>query len=170
MFSFATALIALVTITIGVHAEHHNIRVINKCGRGTPYVMAGGKVLLKGEGNYGKDADISSAIAFLDTNGCYPDGLNCMTLETTLVNGRSPGCPTHDPRYPCVSSTDLSLIRGQHRFNVPYKFWYEHGCDGAGHECEFYKYHQRCEWTFYQPNDNQVQVQCPRNNVRRISL
>ena len=72
----------------------------------------------------------------------------------TLVNPTSPGAG---------SSTDISLI-APHAFNVETSFSYFGGCDGQGATCDS----GTCSSAFFQPNDNQVQVQCETNDVRSL--
>ncbi|KAI0661326.1 hypothetical protein C8Q70DRAFT_970418 [Cubamyces menziesii] len=72
----------------------------------------------------------------------------------TLVNPTAPGAG---------SSTDISLI-APHAFNVETSFSYFGGCDGQGATCDS----GACKSAFFQPNDNQVQVQCETNDVNLL--
>ncbi|EIW63513.1 uncharacterized protein TRAVEDRAFT_69488 [Trametes versicolor FP-101664 SS1] len=136
-----------------VRAETHTIRFENKCGKGTPQLIQGGKVLSTGA-DYTVNGVFSAGIAYLQTGECLFNGENCSTLEMTLVNPTAPGAG---------SSTDISLI-APHKFNVPTSFSYFGGCDGQGTTCDS----ATCKTAFFQPDDNQVQVQCESNNVNLL--
>ncbi|KAF8883278.1 hypothetical protein BD779DRAFT_1540444, partial [Infundibulicybe gibba] len=82
---------------------------------------------------------------------CGFNGDGCTIVETTLRNPPSPGAG---------SSTDISLIP-DHKFSVTTGFGYFNGCDGLGANCN----NPQCTTAFFQPGDNQVQVQCEANNV-----
>ncbi|KAH9858836.1 hypothetical protein C2E23DRAFT_695453, partial [Lenzites betulinus] len=131
-------------------AEQHTIRFENKCGKGTPQLIQGGKVLSTGQ-DYTSNGPFSAGIAYLQTGGCGFNGEDCTLLEMTLVNPTAPGAG---------SSTDISLIT-PHAFNVETSFSYFGGCDGQGATCSS----GTCKTAFFQPNDNQVQVQCQTENV-----
>ncbi|KAI0630211.1 hypothetical protein C8Q77DRAFT_1075570 [Trametes polyzona] len=136
-----------------VRAEQHTIRFENKCGKGTPQLIQGGKVLSTGK-DYTHSGPFVAGIAYLQTGECGFNGEKCSLLEMTLVNPTAPGAG---------SSTDISLIE-PHAFNVETSFSYFGGCDGQGATCSSGK----CKTAFFQPNDNQVQVQCENNNVNLL--
>ncbi|KAH9895123.1 hypothetical protein C8Q73DRAFT_693160 [Cubamyces lactineus] len=134
-------------------AEQHTIRFENKCGKGTPQLIQGGKVLSTGQ-DFTSNGPFAAGIAYLQTGECGFNGENCALLEMTLVNPTSPGAG---------SSTDISLI-APHAFNVETSFSYFGGCDGQGATCDS----GTCKSAFFQPNDNQVQVQCENNDVNLL--
>ncbi|KAI0821611.1 hypothetical protein BC628DRAFT_1422438 [Trametes gibbosa] len=134
-------------------AEQHTIRFENKCGKGTPQLIQGGKVLSTGQ-DYTSNGPFSAGIAYLQTGDCGFNGERCSLLEMTLVNPTVPGGG---------SSTDISLI-APHAFNVETSFSYFSGCDGQGAICSS----GTCKSAFFQPNDNQVQVQCENENVNLL--
>ncbi|KAI0645548.1 hypothetical protein C8Q79DRAFT_911084 [Trametes meyenii] len=150
---------ALFTVTVVAgafqvaRAEQHTIRFDNKCGKGTPQLIQGGKVLSTGQ-DYTSNGPFSAGIAYLQTGGCGFNGENCSLLEMTLVNPTAPGAG---------SSTDISLIT-PHAFNVETSFSYFGGCDGQGATCA----DNKCKSAFFIPDDNQVQVQCETENVNLL--
>ncbi|KAI0743587.1 hypothetical protein C8Q80DRAFT_1056624, partial [Daedaleopsis nitida] len=147
--SVATVLFAAAS----VNAEKHIIRFENKCGKGTPQLIQGGKVLSTGQ-DFVSNGPFSAGIAYLQTGNCGFNGDNCSLLEMTLVNPTAPGAG---------SSTDISLIT-PHAFNVPTSFSYFGGCDRQGATCSS----DNCPTAFFQPNDNQVQVQCQSDDVNLL--
>ncbi|OBZ68278.1 hypothetical protein A0H81_11971 [Grifola frondosa] len=140
------------TIT-GVSAEQHTIRFQNNCGKGTPQLVQNGNILSTGQ-DYVSNGPFTAGIAYLQTGECLLNGEGCTLLEMTLVNPTAPGSG---------SSTDISLIP-PHAFNVEASFSYFDGCDGAGATCSS----STCPTAFFQPNDNQVQVQCQTDNVNLL--
>ncbi|KAI0745713.1 hypothetical protein C8Q76DRAFT_639600 [Earliella scabrosa] len=150
---FFTIVASLAAFAASVRAEKHIIRFENKCGKGTPQLIQGGKVLSTGE-DYVSNGPFSAGIAYLQTGECLFNGEHCSLLEMTLVNPTQPGAG---------SSTDISLIT-PHAFNVPTSFSYFGGCDGLGTTCD----HATCNTAFFVPDDNQVQVQCQDNNVNLL--
>ncbi|KAI9068282.1 hypothetical protein FKP32DRAFT_175231 [Trametes sanguinea] len=136
-----------------VRAEQHTIRFENKCGKGTPQLIQGGKVLSTGE-DYTSNGPFSAGIAYLQTGECGFNGEKCAIVEMTLVNPTAPGAG---------SSTDISLIT-PHAFNVETSFSYFGSCTGQGATCSS----GTCKTAFFQPNDNQVQVQCENNDVNLL--
>ncbi|QRV77413.1 hypothetical protein RhiJN_05428 [Ceratobasidium sp. AG-Ba] len=149
------ATLSLATITIaafGVAAETHTVTFTNKCGRGTPMLIQGGRVLSTGS-SYTSNGPLTSAIAYLQVGNCGFNGENCSLLETTLKNPTCAGCG---------SSTDVSLIP-PHAFSVPTGFGYYNGCDGIGNDCTS----ASCCPTgaFCKSTDYQAQRQCEANNV-----
>ncbi|KAI0355628.1 hypothetical protein OH77DRAFT_1382408, partial [Trametes cingulata] len=139
-----------------VHAEQHTIKFDNRCGKGTPQLLQNGKVLSSGE-PFTSNGPFSAGIAYVKCSipcQCLYNGENCSLLEMTLVNPTAPGAG---------SSTDISLI-APHAFNVPVSFSYFGGCDGQGATCSS----GTCKTAFFQPDDNQVQVQCQENNVNLL--
>ncbi|KAI0675142.1 hypothetical protein C8Q78DRAFT_1066981 [Trametes maxima] len=152
--SIALSAVAVVAGAIQfVRAEQHTIRFENKCGKGTPQLIQGGKVLSTGQ-DYTSNGPFSAGIAYLQTGGCGFNGENCSLLEMTLVNPTAPGAG---------SSTDISLIN-PHAFNVVTSFSYFGGCDGQGATCA----DNNCKTAFFVPDDNQVQVQCETENVNLL--
>ncbi|KAH9987647.1 hypothetical protein BJV74DRAFT_773875 [Russula compacta] len=133
-----------------VRGESHTIRFNNLCGKGTPQLVIGGKVLSNGS-DWTSDGPAQSGIAYLQTGPCWLNGEQCAIVEFNLNN---PGCPG------CGSSTDISLI-SPHALNVPTGFSYYNGCDGQGATCTT----PDCNTAFHNSNDNQVQVACQTNNV-----
>ncbi|VDB95501.1 unnamed protein product [Peniophora sp. CBMAI 1063] len=87
--------IALVAVA-GVHGETHTISFVNNCGFGTPTLVSQNGAILSTGGSYTANGQIVGAIAYLQTGACGLNGDNCLTVETTLING--------------ASSTDLTLI------------------------------------------------------------
>ncbi|KAF7793826.1 hypothetical protein EIP86_004947 [Pleurotus ostreatoroseus] len=132
-----------------VHAETHTIKFDNQYVLPRPTLILGGKVVSTGA-DYTVNGVING-IAYLQTGECNFNGENCSLLEMNLANPTCPGCG---------SSTDISLIP-PHAFNVPVSFSYYNGCDGQGTACNT----ATCNTAFFQPDDNQVQVQCEDNNV-----
>ncbi|KAI0067159.1 hypothetical protein BV25DRAFT_1876887 [Artomyces pyxidatus] len=131
-------------------SESHTIRFDNQCGKGTPQLIIGGRVVSNGS-DYTSQGPASSGIAYLQTGSCLFNGENCAIVEFTLGNPTCAGCG---------SSTDISLI-APHQLNVPTGFSYFNGCDGVGATCTT----PECNAAFFNPNDNQVQVACQSNNV-----
>ncbi|KAI0769772.1 hypothetical protein BD413DRAFT_604873 [Trametes elegans] len=129
-----------------VRAEQHTIRFDNKCGKGTPQLIQNGKVLSTGQ-DYTSNGPFSAG-------ECGYNGEKCALLEMTLVNPTAPGAG---------SSTDISLI-DPHALNVPTSFSYFGGCEGQGATCAT----KDCKTAFFQPDDNQVQVQCESENVNLL--
>ncbi|KAF9047790.1 glycopeptide [Panaeolus papilionaceus] len=150
MFSFKAISAALVLAVIGAHAETHTVHFDNRCGRGTPTLIQGGRVLSTG-GDFTINGPLTAAIAYLQTGNCGFNGDGCTLLETTLINPTSPGSG---------SSTDISLI-SPHTFSVPTGFGYYNGCNGAGADCTS----ANCPTAFHKPDDTHVQVACQANNV-----
>ncbi|KAI0780202.1 hypothetical protein C8Q74DRAFT_1367962 [Fomes fomentarius] len=148
-----SAVAAALFAAVSVRAEQHTIRFENKCGKGTPQLIQDGKVLSTGK-DFVSNGPFSAGIAYLQTGDCLFNGENCALLEMTLVNPTAPGTG---------SSTDISLI-APHAFNVPTSFSYFGGCEGHGATCDS----ANCNTAFFQPNDNQVQVQCENNNVNLL--
>ncbi|CUA78278.1 hypothetical protein RSOLAG22IIIB_06975 [Rhizoctonia solani] len=155
MFSFTTIVstlaIALVA-SIGVQAERHVVHFTNRCGRGTPTLIQGGRVLSTGA-DYVSNGPLTAAIAYLQTGQCGFNGENCSMVETTLKNPTCAGCG---------SSTDVTLIP-PHKFSVTTGFGYYNGCDGVGNNCAS----ASCcpSGAFCQPTDYQAQRQCEVNDV-----
>ncbi|KIP11607.1 hypothetical protein PHLGIDRAFT_99429 [Phlebiopsis gigantea 11061_1 CR5-6] len=139
--------------TSAVSAESHTVKFDNQCGKGTPTLIIGGKVVSTGD-PFTSNGAISGGIAYLQTGGCGFNGEDCTLMEMTLGNPTCPGCG---------SSTDISLIT-PHAFNVESSFSYYGGCDGQGTTCDS----ESCDTAFHQPNDNQVQVQCEEDNVNLL--
>ncbi|RDX55181.1 hypothetical protein OH76DRAFT_1530223 [Lentinus brumalis] len=163
--SFVVSAVAMAILSgVSVRAETHTIRFENKCGKGTPQLIQNGKVLSSGE-DFVSNGPFSAAIApvrlhhvlvrnfvtYSSTGECLLNGEKCTTLEMTLVDPTAPGSG---------SSTDISLI-APHAFNVPASFSYFGGCDRQGATCNS----ADCSTAFFNPNDNQVQVQCETTNV-----
>ncbi|GJE94950.1 hypothetical protein PsYK624_111260 [Phanerochaete sordida] len=146
-------LAAVLSAASAVSAETHTISFDNQCGKGTPQLLVGGKVVSTGE-PYTFNGIISSAIAYLQTGPCGFNGEGCTLLEMTLVNPTAPGSG---------SSTDISLIT-PHALNVPASFSYYGGCNGQGASCDS----GSCTSAFHVFNDNQVQVQCETNNANLL--
>ncbi|KAJ8090702.1 hypothetical protein PM082_018266 [Marasmius tenuissimus] len=108
--SVFTTLAVLAAAAGTVMGERHTVNMINRCGRGTPQLIRGPKVLSTG-GSYTENNPLTSAIAYLQTGQCLFNGENCMTAELTLKNA--------NPSQPgSGSSVNLSLIP-IHAFNVP---------------------------------------------------
>jgi len=148
LFGFATLLFA----SSAVSAESHTITFDNQCGHGTPTLVLNGKVVSTGQ-PFTNDAPISG-IAYLQTGNCLLNGEDCTLMEMTLGNPTCAGCG---------SSADISLI-APHVYNVETSFSYYNGCDGQGALCDS----PDCKTAFFQPNDNQVQVQCQADNVNLL--
>lgn len=146
-------LAAVLSVSSAVRAEQHTISFDNQCGKGTPQLIVGGKVVSTGE-PYTYNGVISGAIAYLQTGGCGFNGEGCTLMEMTLVNPTVPGGG---------SSTDLSLIP-PHALNVPTSFSYYNGCNGQGASCSS----GSCKTAFHVFDDNQVQVQCESNDVNLL--
>ncbi|KAI0374180.1 hypothetical protein BV20DRAFT_962172 [Pilatotrama ljubarskyi] len=150
--SFVVSAVALFAGAL-VRAEQHTIKFDNRCGKGTPQLIQNGKVLSSGE-PYTSNGPFFAGIAYLQTGQCLANGENCSLLEMSLINPTVPGGG---------SSTDISLI-APHAFNVETSFSYFGGCDGQGATCSS----GNCKTAFFQPNDNQVQVQCEENDVNLL--
>ncbi|KAG8690223.1 hypothetical protein FRC08_010598 [Ceratobasidium sp. 394] len=153
---FSKSIVSVVTVAfvaaLGVAAERHVVHFDNRCGRGTPTLVQGGRILSTG-GDYVSNGPLVAAIAYLQTGNCLLNGENCSTLETTLKNPTCPGCG---------SSTDVSLIP-PHKFSVTTGFGYYGGCDGVGNNC---KSASCCpNGAFCTPTDYQSQRQCQANDV-----
>ncbi|EPQ57056.1 hypothetical protein GLOTRDRAFT_58158 [Gloeophyllum trabeum ATCC 11539] len=151
-FTFVSALAALAVAAVA-NAESHTISFDNKCGKGTPQLIQGGKVISTGQ-PYTSNGPFSAGIAYLQTGECLFNGENCALLEMTLGNPTCPGCG---------SSTDISLIP-PHALNVPVAFSYQGGCDGQGATCTT----ANCNTAFFVPDDTQVQVACQTDNVNLL--
>ncbi|EMD37829.1 hypothetical protein CERSUDRAFT_114477 [Gelatoporia subvermispora B] len=147
--TLVTAFAAVLFATAGVNAETHTVRFNNQCGHGTPQLILNGAVVSTGQ-DYTSNAPISG-IAYLQTGDCGFNGEECTMVEMTLINPTTPGGG---------SSTDITLI-APHAFSVQTSFSYFNGCDNTGANCAS----STCDTAFFQPNDNQVQVQCETNNV-----
>ncbi|KAI0812787.1 hypothetical protein BC629DRAFT_1589506 [Irpex lacteus] len=158
--SFTRVLSALTVVFSALSvasAETHTITFDNKCGRGTPTLLVGGKVVSTGQ-PFTSSGTISG-IAYLQTGECLYNGENCSILEFTLTNP-APGC------IGCGSSADISLI-APHKFNVVSGYSFYNGCDGQGHICTT----ATCKDAFFKPDDNQVQTGCQTDNVNlRLSF
>ncbi|PPQ91258.1 hypothetical protein CVT25_006375 [Psilocybe cyanescens] len=154
MFSIKAVPVFLAMLVAGAHAESHTVHFTNRCGRGTPTLIQGGRVLSTG-GDFTSNGPLTGAIAYVNLQirrrSCGFNGEGCTLIETTLVNPTSPGSG---------SSSDISLI-APHSFSVASGFGYFNGCDGAGADCTS----ASCSTAFRNPNDNQVQVACQSNNV-----
>ncbi|KAF5343453.1 hypothetical protein D9758_011840 [Tetrapyrgos nigripes] len=150
MFTKVASIAVLAVTVIGASAESHTVTFDNRCGRGTPQLVQSGNILSSGAA-FTANGPFSAAIAYLQTGECGLNGDNCMTVEMTLQNPTAPGSG---------SSVDLSLIPPL-AFNVPIRFEYTNGCDGAGQTCG----DGGCNTAFHVPTDNQVQVQCQNNDV-----
>ncbi|KAJ3574223.1 hypothetical protein NP233_g1907 [Leucocoprinus birnbaumii] len=150
MIGFVTAVAAALSIAQAVNAETHTVTFDNRCGRGTPTLIQGGRVLSTG-GSVTINGPLEGAIAYLQTGSCGFNGEGCTLIETTLVNPTSPGSG---------SSTDISLI-SPHAFSVTSGFGYYNGCDGAGADCTS----ASCPMAFRTPTDYFAQVACQANNV-----
>lgn len=148
-FGLALALSA----TSAVRAESHTVKFDNQCGKGTPTLIVGGKVVSTGEA-YTSNGALVGGIGYLQTGECGFNGEGCTLMEMTLGNPTCAGCG---------SSSDISLI-APHAFNVETTFSYFGGCDGQGATCNS----GSCNTAFHQPNDNQVQVQCQDDNVNLL--
>lgn len=146
------ALSATLFFAAWANAEQHTIRMVNKCGTGTPTLILDGQIVSTGADYVGSGS--VSGIAYLQTGDCGFNGENCCLLEMTLGNPTVPGGG---------SSTDISLIP-PHAFNVQTSFAYFGGCDGQGADCSS----GNCDTAFFNPNDNQVQVQCETDNVNLL--
>ncbi|THH16963.1 hypothetical protein EW146_g3754 [Bondarzewia mesenterica] len=157
----ALSFLAVATfVLVGANAESHTVTFNNKCGRGTPLLLAGGKTLSTGRA-YTHNGPLTAAIAFLQTGSCGANGEGCTLVETTLVNPSSPGSG---------SSTDISLIP-PHAFSVATGFGgdvfshsYYNGCDRSGADCRS----ASCSTAFHQPDDTHVQVACQSDNVNLV--
>ncbi|KAF5309380.1 hypothetical protein D9619_012483 [Psilocybe cf. subviscida] len=150
MFSFKT-LITLFSIgVVGAMAETHTVTFDNRCGRGTPTLIQGGRVLSTG-GSFTSNGPLTAAIAYLQTGNCGFNGERCTLVELTLKNPTSPGGG---------SSADISLIP-PHSFSVTSGFGYFNGCDGAGADCKS----ADCTTAFHVSTDTHVQVPCQTNNA-----
>ncbi|KAG9121102.1 hypothetical protein FRC07_003083 [Ceratobasidium sp. 392] len=153
---FSKSIVSAVTIAfvaaLGVAAERHIVHFDNRCGRGTPTLVQGGRILSTGA-DYVSNGPLTAAIAYLQTGNCLLNGENCSTLETTLKNPTCAGCG---------SSTDVSLI-SPHKFSVTTGFGYYGGCDGVGNDCTS----ASCcpNGAFCTPTDYQSQRQCQANDV-----
>jgi hypothetical protein len=148
-FQVLSSLAVAITAFSAVNAESHTISFENKCGRGTPTLIVGGKAVSAGQ-PFTSDTTISG-IAYLQTGGCLFNGEGCTLMEFTLNN---PSCPG------CGSSADISLIP-PHAFNVETSYSFYNGCDGQGNICSS----STCNTAFFKPDDNQVQTGCQANNV-----
>ncbi|KDR69862.1 hypothetical protein GALMADRAFT_912690 [Galerina marginata CBS 339.88] len=153
MFSFKSLSIFLAAAIVGASAETHTVRFDNRCGKGTPTLIQGGRVLSTG-GDFTINGPLFGAIAYLQTGGCGFNGEHCTLIETTLVNPTSPGSG---------SSSDISLI-APHAFSVTSGFGYFNGCNGAGADCT----NANCPTAFRNPGDTHVQVACQANNVNLV--
>ncbi|PCH44479.1 hypothetical protein WOLCODRAFT_76567 [Wolfiporia cocos MD-104 SS10] len=145
-FKLAVAMVAAAAALVPAKAETHTVTFDNRCGRGTPTLRGQNGEVLSTGAPYTINGPLISAIAYLQTGICGENGEKCIIVETTLKNG--------------YSSTDLSLIP-PHAFQITTGFSYYNGCDGAGHDCTS----ANCPDAFYQPNDTNVQVGCPADNV-----
>ncbi|KZV76448.1 hypothetical protein PENSPDRAFT_747636 [Peniophora sp. CONT] len=145
--SFVVALVAIA----GVRAETHTITFNNACGRGTPTLVSQNGAILSTGGPFTSNGPIVGAIAYLQTGGCGLNGENCLTVETSLINGAG------------RSSTDLTLIP-PHAFQITTGFGYFSGCDGAGADCTG----PNCNTAFHVPSDTFVQVGCSADNVNLV--
>ncbi|KAI1792176.1 hypothetical protein LXA43DRAFT_364350 [Ganoderma leucocontextum] len=152
-FSFATTILALAALVGSVVGETHTVHFDNRCGFGSPVLIAGGKVLSTG-GDYTSNGPLTAAIAYLQTGNCGFNGDGCTLVETTLVNPTAPGSG---------SSTDISLIP-PHAFSVTSGFGYYNGCEGTGADCNS----GSCSTAFFQPDDTHVQVACQNNDVNLV--
>ncbi|CAE6358572.1 unnamed protein product [Rhizoctonia solani] len=148
----ASTLAVTLMAALSVQAERHVVHFDNRCGRGTPTLIQGGRVLSTG-GDYVSNGPLVAAIAYLQTGQCGFNGENCSMLETTLKNPTCAGCG---------SSTDVSLIP-PHKFHVTTGFGYYGGCDGVGNNC---KSASCCpSGAFCKTDDYQSQRQCQANDV-----
>ncbi|KAF9561623.1 glycopeptide [Agrocybe pediades] len=138
-------------------AETHTVRLVNRCGFGTPKLIKGSNVLSTGA-DYVSRGPLTAAIAYMQDPNTHKDrcgfnGDGCTIVETTLVNP--------DPKRPgSGSSTDISLIPPL-KYSVKTGFGYYGGCNGAGASCGG----QDCNTAFKQPWDTHVQVACQTNDV-----
>ncbi|KAK0201321.1 glycopeptide [Desarmillaria ectypa] len=151
----AKVLLFVAFITSGVipyaQAESHTVKMVNKCGTGTPTLSQNFKVLSTGA-DYTATGPFESAIAWLETEGCGFNGRYCTIVEVTLKNPKAPGAG---------SSVDLSIIEPNNVFNVPASFSYFNGCDGQGKSCNS----SNCADAFHEANDWEALVQCEVDDV-----
>jgi len=147
--SFSATLLAI-TLSILVKAETHTVHFINKCGRGTPTLIEGSKVLSTGA-DFVSNGPIEEAIAYLQIGSCGFQGEGCTLIETSLINPTSPGSG---------SSSDISLIP-PHTFSVASGFAYTNGCIGVGADCTS----PDCATAFHSPDDTQETIVCLTDNV-----
>ncbi|KAL0061202.1 hypothetical protein AAF712_011961 [Marasmius tenuissimus] len=71
--SVFTTLAVLAAAAGTVMGERHTVNMINRCGRGTPQLIRGPKVLSTG-GSYTENGPLTSAIAYLQTGQCLFNG------------------------------------------------------------------------------------------------
>ncbi|EIW52330.1 glycopeptide [Trametes versicolor FP-101664 SS1] len=118
--SFIVSVAVAVCASTLVSAEGH-LRIIYRCGSGTPTLVQGGRVLSTG-GDFVSNGPLNSAVAYLQTGQCGFDGQNCAAVEMTLAN-------------PSDSFADISLIP-PHAFNVgSVSFRFFGTCSGFGATC-----------------------------------
>ncbi|KAF9523720.1 hypothetical protein CPB83DRAFT_862359 [Crepidotus variabilis] len=67
---FGLSALATVFAAVHVYAEQHVVHFDNRCERGTPTLIQGGKVLLTGK-DYVSKGPLRSAIAYLQTGKLY---------------------------------------------------------------------------------------------------
>ncbi|KAH9939156.1 glycopeptide [Amylocystis lapponica] len=146
LFKISPAVIVAIVSFLQVNAETHTVTLTNKCGYGTPLLIGQNGETLSTGGAYTQNGEMNGLIAYLQTGNCGANGDDCTLIEATLNQG--------------YSSADISLI-SPHKFSVASGFSYYDGCDGAGANCA----NDGCPDAFYNPNDNQVQVGCPDDNV-----
>ncbi|KAK0226886.1 hypothetical protein EDD85DRAFT_165043 [Armillaria nabsnona] len=151
----AKALLSVAFTALGslpyVQAESHTVKMINKCGTGTPTLSQNFIVLSTGA-DYTATGPFESAIAWLDTDDCGFNGRYCTIVEFTLKNPATPGAG---------SSVDLSIIEPNNVFNVPASFSYVNGCEGEGKSC----YSSDCPDAFHVATDWNALVQCEDDDV-----
>ena len=124
--SLPTAVVVLAALVGNALAagETHTVRLINHCGKGTPKLVQGGKILSNGS-DYTSFGPLRGAVAYLQTGTCGLNGNNCTLIDTTLENV-SPG----------VTGSVTSInTNGSSWFNVPVSYSYYNGCDGTGAKC-----------------------------------
>ncbi|KAL0569587.1 hypothetical protein V5O48_012375 [Marasmius crinis-equi] len=156
MFSTLVKFAVLAAAAGTAMAERHTITMNNHCGRGTPTLIRGGKVVATGTTTV--DGVFDAAIAYLQTGNCLFNGENCMTVEITLKNP-NPAAPGSG------SSVNLSLIP-PHAFNVPISFHYASSGCSAGNSCN----NANCppSQAFHVPTDTGSQRACQGNDANLV--
>ncbi|ODN80176.1 hypothetical protein L198_07832 [Cryptococcus wingfieldii CBS 7118] len=132
-FSTPKFLLALFTTTaatsasvIEPRAETHNVKLVNKCGSGTPVF------LYQGNGQRGGgtvNGALQGGIAWLDGyKNCQSSGVNCGVVEFTLINKSHKAANG----YSYQNSADYSLLDGPGLGNHKYQYKMDFAFNGAG--------------------------------------
>ncbi|WWC85320.1 uncharacterized protein L201_000182 [Kwoniella dendrophila CBS 6074] len=117
---------------IDMMAEHHTVKLVNKCRTGKPVFLYQGHAQPRGSGTI--QGPLLGGIAWMDNYDgvhCQSSGVNCGVVEFTLTNSQGKGMQ---------NSADYSLLDGpglgHHKFHYKMDFHFTGSCTkGPGGPC-----------------------------------